>query len=153
MSEVVSKSRLKTHIQQQEHLNTKLDERLEYSGIFSKRNPHAFFSNLSGSERRQLINKLKLIYAQILFDYFASEDNINSLIDRFVEEAFFVNLPLNKVVEIHLDLIDSFERNLKLEELHTHHLSEFRLTLIDVIAHLGEMYRSVICEKCCDDIR
>ncbi|MEM7761167.1 MAG: hypothetical protein AAF298_24010, partial [Cyanobacteria bacterium P01_A01_bin.40] len=56
----------------------------------------------------------------------------------------------NKVVEIHMGLIDDLERELKFKGLHTEHLSDFRLTLIDVIAHLGEMYRNVICEKCCN---
>ena len=151
MSKVISKSSIERDKQQQNRLNTKLDERLEYSGIFFKRNPHVFFSDLSGSAQRQLIDRLKVIYAQILSNYFSSEVDINSLIDRFVEEAFFANLPMNKVVEIHMDLIGNLERKLRFEGLHTEHLSDFRLTLIDVIAHLGEMYRSVICEKCCDN--
>ncbi|MEM7760328.1 MAG: circadian clock protein KaiA, partial [Cyanobacteria bacterium P01_A01_bin.40] len=141
MSEVISKSPVESHRQQQSRLNTKLNERLEYSGIFSQRNPRVFFINLSSWEQRELINRLRKIYAQILSDYFSSEDEINILIDRFVEEAFFVNLPLNKVVEIHMGLIDDLERELKFKGLHTEHLSDFRLTLIDVIAHLGEMYR------------
>ena len=125
-------------------LNSKLKERLGYSGIYSKRNSQHFFNCLSSFEQEKLLKKLKVIYSQILFNYFSSHDNINNLIDRFVEEAFFVNLPIGKVVEIHMELIDNLEHQLKFEGLHTAHLSDYRLTLIDVIAHLGEMYRMVI---------
>lgn len=151
MPEIKKMLPTETQKQQQDRLNTKLNERLEYSGVYFKRNPHLFFKNLSVFKQKQLLKKLKLVYSQILLDYFASEDNTNSLIDRFVEEAFFANLPMNKVVEIHMELLDSLERKLKLEGLHTEHLRDFRLTLIDVIAHLGEMYRSVIYEKCYDN--
>lgn len=55
---------------------------------------------------------------------------------------------MGKVVEIHMELIDDLERQLKLEGLHSEYLSDYRLVLIDVIAHLGEMYRSVLTDKC-----
>lgn len=129
---------------QQSRLNSKLKERLGYSGIYSQRNSQHFFNRLSNFEQKKLLERLKLIYSQILFNYFSSEDSINTLIDRFVEEAFFINLPMNKVVEIHMELIDNLENQLKFEGLHTDHLSDYRLTLIDIIAHLGEMYRTVI---------
>lgn len=151
MPDIINKPLKVRHEQQQDRLNTKLNERLEYSGVYYKRDPHVFFKNISTCDQKQLVERLKLIYSQILVNYFSSEKDTNSLIDRFVEEAFFVNLPLNKVVEIHLNLINNLERQLQLEGRHTEHLSDFRLTLIDVAAHLGEMYRSVICEKCCDD--
>lgn len=146
MPETARKSPVERHKHQQDRLNTKSQERLKYSGIYFRRNPRLFFKNISVCDREQLLERLKLIYSQILFNYFSSEDSTNSLIDRFVEEAFFVNLPINKVVEIHMDMINNLERQLKFKGLHTEHLSDFRLTLIDVIAHLGEMYRSVICE-------
>ena len=130
--------------QNQFSLNSKLKERLGYSGIYSNRDSQYFFNCLSHFEQKKSLEKLKLIYSQILFSYFSSEDKINNLIDRFVEEAFFINLPINKVVEIHMELIDNLEHQLKFEGLHTDHLSDYRLTLIDVIAHLGEMYRMVI---------
>lgn len=148
MPKIINELQIERHKQQQNQLHSKLNERLEYSGIYFNRNSQNFFKHLSVLKQKELLERLKLIYSQILFDYFSSEDNTNSLIDRFVEEAFFVNLPMTKVVEIHLELIDNLERQLKFEGLHSEDLSEFRLTLIDVIAHLGEMYRSVICEKC-----
>lgn len=151
MHRTINESQIERHQQQQNRLNSKLNERLEYSDVYFNRDSQGFFKHLSVLDRKQLLERLKLIYSQILFDYFSPEDNTNSLIDRFVEEAFFVNLPMNKVVEIHLELIENLERQLKFEGLHIDYLSDFRLTLIDVIAHLGEMYRSVICEKCLQD--
>ena len=147
MSETVSKSQVDRHKSQQDRLNSKLNERLGYSSIYFQRDPQQFFNNLSTLEQRRLLERLKLIYSQILFNYFSDEDNINNLIDRFVEEAFFVSLPMNKIVEIHMELIDNLERQMTFEGLNTEHLTDFRLTLIDVIAHLGEMYRGIICEK------
>ncbi|MBW4533223.1 MAG: hypothetical protein KME09_04735 [Pleurocapsa minor HA4230-MV1] len=151
MHRTINESQIERHQQQQNRLNSKLNERLEYSDVYFNRDSQGFFKHLSVCDQKQLLERLKLIYSQILFDYFSPENNTNSLIDRFVEEAFFVNLPMNKVVEIHLELIENLERQLRFEGLHIDYLSDFRLTLIDVIAHLGEMYRSVICEKCLQD--
>ena len=55
---------------------------------------------------------------------------------------------MDKVVEMHMQLIDGLARELKIQGLDTEYLKDYRLTLIDVIAHLGEMYRSVLTEKC-----
>ena len=129
---------------QQERLNTKLQERLGYTDVYSQRDAQVFFENISTTEQNKLINQLKFMYSEILLNYFNSEETINNQIDRFVETAFFVNLPMNKVFEIHMELIDDWERQLRFEGLHTEHLRDYRLVLIDVIAHLGEMYRSVI---------
>lgn len=147
MPETFNQSQLNKHRHQQNSLNSKLNERLGHSSVYFKRDRRQFFNRLSFIEQRKLLDRLKLIYSQILFDYFLPQSNVNDRIDRFVEEAFMVNLPMNKVVEIHMELIDSLERQLIFEGLHTEHISDFRLTLIDVIAHLGEMYRSVICKS------
>ena len=58
------------------------------------------------------------------------------------------DLAIDQVVEIHMKLIDDLARELRVEGLHPDFLSDYRLTLIDVIAHLGEMYRSVLTENC-----
>ena len=128
-------------------LNSKLQERLGYSGIYSQRNPRQFFDNLSILEQEKLLQELKAMYYEIFTDYFTKENQINDQIDRFAETAFFVNLPIGKVVEIHMELIDDLARELKFKGLHSEYLIDYRLTLIDVISHLGEMYRRVITEK------
>ncbi|MGL5941697.1 MAG: hypothetical protein ACRC2S_15200 [Waterburya sp.] len=148
MPETIKKHPIHQHNHHQTRLNNKLKERLGYLGIYSQRDPQQFFNNLTILEQESLLQELKAMYSQILLSYFIEENQINNQIDQFVEQAFFVNLPLNKVVEVHLELIDSLARQLELEGLHTEYLSDYRLTLIDVIAHLGEMYRSVLAENC-----
>ncbi len=148
MPETIGENQVARQKSSQDRLNSKLRERLGYTGIYSQRDPQQFFNNLSDFEQKKLLKRLKSIYAQILLDYFTSETTINDQIDRFVETAFFVNLPMNKVMEIHMELIDDLERQLRFKGLNTEYLSDYRLTLIDVIAHLGEMYRSVIDKGC-----
>lgn len=58
--------------------------------------------------------------------------------------AFFADVPVAQVVEIHMELIDEFAKQLKLEGRSDEILIDYRLTLIDVIAHLCEMYRRSI---------
>ena len=144
---VNQKSQSEINRTQQNKLNQKLSERLGYSGVYFSRNHDCFFANLSDLEQRKLLENLKIAYTKVLFNYFSEEANINDLIDRFVESAFFVNLPMNKLVEIHIEVIEELERQLQLESLDTDYLSDYRLALIDVIAHLGEMYRSVVCQS------
>ncbi len=144
MPEAIPKNQIDRQNYHQDRLNSKLQERLGYTDVYSQRDERTFFENLSTVEQKKLIKQLKSIYYEILLNYFDSEETINNQIDRFVETAFFVNLPLNKVVEIHIELIDDWERQLRFEGLRTEYLSDYRLVLIDVIAHLGEMYRSVI---------
>ena len=105
------------------------------------------FDDLSEFEQKKALKSLKVEYSLILFDYFSDKNSINNKIEDFAREAFKSNLPMDKVVEIHLDLIDSLEKELMIEGLHVEYLSDFRLTLIDVIAHLGEMYRNARCTK------
>lgn len=148
MPETMKKCPTYQHNPHQTRLDTKLKERLGYLGIYSQRDPQQFFNHLTVREQEKLLRQLKAIYSQILINYFTEQNQINNQIDQFVEQAFFVNLPLNKVVEIHLELIEDLEHQLKIEGLHAEYLSDYRLTLIDVLAHLGEMYRSVLVEKC-----
>ncbi len=147
MPEVIKEYPINKQLEQN-RLNSKLKERLGYSGIYSQRNPRQFFDELSLAEQQELIKELTADYYQIISDYFSKENQINDQIDRFVEKAFFINLSIDKVVEIHMKLIDDLARGLRFEGLHSEFLSDYRLTLIDVIAHLGEMYRSVLTENC-----
>ncbi|HEY9302275.1 MAG TPA: circadian clock protein KaiA, partial [Phormidium sp.] len=45
------------------------------------------------------------------------------------------------IVEIHMELMDEISKQLKIEGRGDEILQDYRLTLIDVIAHLCEMYR------------
>lgn len=131
-------------IQQQRRLAEKLKERLGYLGVYYKRNPQLFFRNLSHPERQKLLENLKIEYRQIVLQYFSQENTLNQKIDNFVDIAFFSDISVSKIVEMHMELMEEFSKQLKLEGRSEEVLLDYRLTLIDVIAHLGEMYRRSI---------
>jgi circadian clock protein KaiA len=131
-------------MQQQRRLAEKLKERLGYLGVYYKRNPQLFLRHLSASERHNLLENLKLEYRQIVLKYFYQDSTLNQKIDNFVDKAFFADISVSRIVEIHMELMEEFSKQLKLEGRSEEVLLDYRLTLIDVIAHLGEMYRRSI---------
>ena len=54
------------------------------------------------------------------------------------------DLPITRTVEIHVNLIDEFWKQLRLEGHKNDFLQDYRLALLDVMAHLCEMYRRSI---------
>ena len=131
----------KSLIAQQRRLTEKLKERLSYRGIYYKRNYDAFYINLTSEEQEKLHYRLSLVYRQILLDYFDNDSQINKLIDEFVDQAFFADISTSQILEIHMELIDDFSYQLKIEGRNDDILLDYRLPLIDVISHLCEMYR------------
>jgi circadian clock protein KaiA len=129
---------------QQRRLAEKLRERLGYLGVYYKRNSRIFLRNLSQSEKQQFLEQLKLNYRQIVLNYFSEDTAVNNKIDEFVNLAFFADVPVTQLVEIHMELMDEFAKQLKLEGRSEEVLLDYRLTLIDAIAHLCEMYRRSI---------
>lgn len=129
---------------QQQRLSDKLRERLGYLGVYYKRNPRFFFRHLTEKERQKFLENLKSEYRQIVLSYFSQDEVLNKKIDEFVDQAFFADISVSKIVEIHMELMDEFSKHLKLEGRSDEVLLDYRLTLIDVIAHLGEMYRRSI---------
>ena len=122
-------------------LPNRLKGRLGYLGVFYKRDPSLFLRNLPQDEREELLRSLKRSYRDVLIGYFRDPAAANQAIESFVHSAFFSDLPINKVVEIHVDLIDAFWKQLKLEGHKNDFLQDYRLALLDVMAHLCEMYR------------
>lgn len=129
---------------QQQRLREKLKERLGYAGVFYKRNRQNFLRNMNTSEKQEFLDKLHQDYRRIILNYFASDDDINQKIDDFVNIAFFADVSVPNIVELHMELIEDFSKQLKLEGRNEEVLVDYRLTLIDVIAHLCEMYRRSI---------
>ncbi len=129
---------------QQRRLAEKLRERLGYLGVYYKRNYQNFLRNLSAEEKPKFLEQLKLSYRQIVLNYFSEDTTVNNQIDEFVNLAFFADVPVTQVVEIHMELMDDFAKQLKLEGRSEEILLDYRLTLIDAIAHLCEMYRRSI---------
>jgi circadian clock protein KaiA len=129
---------------QQDRLTDKLKARLGYLGVYYKRNPEYFLRNMSQVDRETLLNQLKIDYRKIVLGYFSNDAKLNQNIDAFVDQAFMADISVSLIVEMHMDLMDEFSKQLKLEGRSEEILLDYRLTLIDVIAHLCEMYRRSI---------
>lgn len=126
---------------QQQRLSQKLKERLGYLGVYYKRNPQQFFHKLSQEEQADYIATLKRDYRDIILSYFRQGSSVNQEIDDFVTQIFFADISVLKILEIHMELMDAFAKQLKLEGRNEDILLDYRLTLIDIMAHLCEMYR------------
>ena len=123
------------------HLASRLQERLGCLGVFYKRDPARFLTNLAADEQRELLQSLKRTYRDLLISYFHDPAAANQALESFVNTSFFGNLPITRIVEIHIDLIDEFHKQLSLEGHKDNFLQDYRLALLDVMAHLCEMYR------------
>jgi circadian clock protein KaiA len=128
-------------MRRQQRLAHKLKERLGYLGVYYKRDPDGFARSMAPDEREQFLQSLKESYREIIITYFLDDPKNNDKLDGFVNTVFFADLSVAKVVEIHMDLIDEFSKQLKLEGRSEEVLLDYRLTLIDSLAHLCEMYR------------
>lgn len=129
---------------QQRRLADKLKERLGYLGVYYKRNSQQFYRNLSPKEKQKLTDSLAQEYRLVTLEYFANSQKTNQLIDSFVTQAFLADIAVPQILEMHMELMDEFAQQLKLEGRSEEVLIDYRLVLIDVIAHLCEMYRRSI---------
>ncbi|MER3435716.1 MAG: circadian clock protein KaiA [Leptolyngbya sp. ERB_1_1] len=129
---------------QQRRLADKLKERLGYLGIYYNRSPKAFLRHLPPQEQAAFLQQLRVEYRAIVLSYFQDDHDLNQRIDNFVNAAFCADVPVSQIVEIHMELMDEFAKQLKLEGRSEEILLDYRLTLIDTIAHLCEMYRRSI---------
>lgn len=129
---------------QQSRLAEKLKERLGYVGVYYKRSSQNFLRNLPPEQQQEVLEALQVEYRNIVLRYFADDETLNQRIDDLVNIAFFADISVAQIVEIHMDLMDEFSKQLKLEGRSEEILLDYRLTLIDTIAHLCEMYRRSI---------
>ena len=129
---------------QQNRLAEKLKERLGYMGVYYKRSSQNFLRNLPPEQQQEVLEALQSEYRNIVLRYFADDDTLNQRIDDLVNIAFFADISVSQIVEIHMNLMDEFSKQLKLEGRSEEILLDYRLTLIDTIAHLCEMYRRSI---------
>ena len=127
-----------------DRLSKRLQERLGYLGVFYKRDPSRFLGRLSVEERSELLESLQRTYRDLLGSYFSDPAVANQALESFVNTAFFSDLPITRTVEIHVNLIDEFWTQLRLEGHKSDFLQDYRLALLDVMAHLCEMYRRSI---------
>lgn len=130
---------------QQQRLANKLRERLGYLGVYYKRDPKRFFRYLSPEEREATRQSLKQTYEIIVLEYFKEQSEcLNATIDEFVNMSFWADISVSQVLEIHMELMDEFAHRLHIEGRSDEVLLDYRITLIDIIAHLCEMYRRSI---------
>jgi len=127
-----------------DRLSQRLQERLGYLGVFYKRDPSRFLGRLPAEERKELLESLQRTYRDLLVSYFSDPATANQALESFVNTAFFSDLPITRTVEIHVNLIDEFWTQLRLEGHKSDFLQDYRLALLDVMAHLCEMYRRSI---------
>lgn len=125
-------------------LANRLKDRLGFLGVYYKRDPERFFRNLAESERDDLLRSLSRTYRDLLVSYFRDPAAANQALESFVNTAFFADLPITQTVEIHMNLIEGFWKQLKLEGHKNDFLQDYRLALLDVMAHLCELYRRSI---------
>ena len=115
-------------------LSRRLQERLGYLGVFYKRDPSRFLGSLPSEERRELLESLQRTYRDLLISYFSDPAASNQALESFVNTAFFSDLPITRTVDIHVDQIDEFWKQLRLEGHKSDFLQDYRLALLDVMA-------------------
>lgn len=102
------------------------------------------FQQMTQVDRQMLLQQLKSDYRQILINYFTTDTTLKEKIDKFINAVFCANIPVPKIIEMHMELIEEFSKQLKLEGRSDEALLDYRLTLIDILAHLCEVYRCSI---------
>ncbi|NWF61837.1 MAG: circadian clock protein KaiA [Fischerella sp.] len=96
---------------------------------------------MTTAEQQAFLQELKSEYRKILINYFTTDKTLQEKIDKFINAVFCANIPVPQIIEIHMELIDEFSKQLKLEGRSDEALLDYRLTLIDILAHLCELYR------------
>jgi len=108
-----------------------------------RRNPQYFLQHLPESKRQEFLKELETDYREIVLSYF-SDSEVSQKIETYVTKAFLADVSVSQVMKIHMELMDRFAKQLKLENRSDEVLLDYRLTLIDTIAHLCETYRCSI---------
>lgn len=99
---------------------------------------------MTKAEQITILQELKLEYRQILLKYFTTDKYLKGKIDKFINSLFYADIPVPQIIEMHMELIDEFSQQLKLEGRNDEMLLDYRLVLIDILAHLCEIYRREI---------
>jgi KaiA C-terminal domain len=101
-------------------------------------------SKMTIAEQQAVLEQLKSEYRVILVNYFTADETLQELIDKFINALFCANIPVPQIIEMHMEIIDEFSKQLKLEGRSDEALLDYRLTLIDILAHLCEAYRGSV---------
>lgn len=101
------------------------------------------FEQMNPKKKQEILQKIRYEYRQILIKYFTNDINQKEKIDKLINTIFCAYVPIPLVIEIHMELVDEFSKKLKIEGRtdYSSLLLDYRLTLIDMLAHLCELYR------------
>ncbi|MEH1872310.1 KaiA family protein [Nostoc sp.] len=128
----------------QQNLNKTSTDKYIYVFASHTQKSQQHFQEMTPGERQELLRYLKSDYSLILINYFTTDKTLKEKIDKFINTIFYANIPIPKIIEIHMEVIEDFSNQLKLEGRSNEALLDYRLTLIDILAHLCELYRSSI---------
>ncbi|MGB3650907.1 MAG: KaiA domain-containing protein [Rivularia sp. (in: cyanobacteria)] len=101
------------------------------------------YEQMNPNQKKEILKQIKSEYRQILIKYFTNDKSIKEQIDKLINSIFCANVPVPQIIEIHMELVDEFSKQLKIEGRSDYSslLLDYRLTLIDMLAHLCELYR------------
>lgn len=122
-------------------LNENFNNRYCYVFAAHEQTHQYFFQQMDRVEQDALLRELKSNYQEILINYFTTDKNLKEKIDKFINTVFCANIPVPQIIEIHMEVIEEFSKQLRLEGRSDETLLDYRLTLIDILAHLCETYR------------
>ncbi|WP_369815951.1 KaiA family protein [Anabaena sp. CA = ATCC 33047] len=126
-------------------INEKFHSKYLYAFAEPRQKPQQVGQQMSqGVDRQLLLQQLKSDYREILLNYFTTDTGLKEKIDKFINAVFCANIPVPQIIEMHMELIEEFSKHLKLEGRSDEALLDYRLTLIDILAHLCEVYRCAI---------
>ncbi len=121
--------------------NQKLTHQDNYLFAFGQQRKSSIFQNMAATEKQELLEELKSDYRQIIINYFISDKALQEKIDKFINALFYASIPMPQIIEIHMEVIDEFAKQLRIEGRSDETLLDYRLTLIDILANLCEIYR------------
>ncbi|MTJ13091.1 KaiA family protein [Anabaena sp. UHCC 0187] len=126
---------------QPQNYNQKLENKDNYLFAFGQQRKSQIFQNMNPIEKQELLAELKSDYRHIIINYFISDQALKEKIDKFINALFYASIPVPQIIEMHMEVIDEFAKQLRLEGRSDEALLDYRLTLIDILAHLCEVYR------------
>jgi circadian clock protein KaiA len=131
-----------SHEQHSRH--QKLENKDNYVFAFVQQGKSQISQDMTATEKQNLLEQLKSDYRQIIINYFISDKALKEKIDKFINALFYANIPVPQIIEMHMEVMDEFAKQLRLEGISDETLLDYRLTLIDILAHLCELYRCSI---------
>jgi circadian clock protein KaiA len=122
----------------------KLDNKDNNFLAFGKQKKTQTFQAMTAAEKQELLAAMKADYRQIIINYFISDKTLQEKLDKFINTLFYTSVPVPQIIEMHMEIIDEFAKQLRIEGRSDETLLDYRLTLIDILAHLCEVYRCSI---------